>query len=103
MQRALERHNANGFEILAVSLNVEGKPVVEEFVKEYNLTFLVLLDPKKEAGRLYRVYALPTSYVIDKEGRIAYKLIGELDWDDLPAQQFIDGLLRGEEGTSLAR
>jgi len=93
MQRAFQRHKGNGFEILAVSLNVEGKPPVVEFVKELKLTFMILLDPKKEVARIYRVYALPTSYVIDKQGKIAYKLIGEKDWDDAHSHELIQGLL----------
>lgn len=93
MQRAFERHRRNGFEILAVSLNVEGKPPVTEFMKDLKLTFTTLLDPKKEVARLYRVYALPTSYVIDKQGKIAYKLIGEKDWDDAHSHELIQGLL----------
>lgn len=99
MQRAFEQHNRHGFEIVAVSLNVEGKPVVEEFVQEFNLTFPVLLDPKKEAGRLYRVYALPTSFLVDPEGGIAYKLVGAREWDTEASWQLIQKILQGEAGS----
>lgn len=99
MQRAFEQHNRHGLEIVAVSLNVEGKPVVEEFVQEFNLTFPVLLDPKKEAGRLYRIYALPTSFLVDPEGGIAYKLIGAREWDTEASWQLIQRILRGETGS----
>ncbi|MBI3988531.1 MAG: TlpA family protein disulfide reductase [candidate division NC10 bacterium] len=93
MQRSFERHKGNGLEILAVSLNVEGKPPVEQFMKELKLTFKALLDPKKEVATIYRIYALPTSYVIDKQGKIAFKLIGEKDWDDPHSHELIQGLL----------
>lgn len=99
MQRAFERHNRHGFEIVAVSLNVEGKPVVEEFVQEFDLTFTVLLDPKKRTGRLYRIYALPTSFLVDPEGGIAYKLIGTREWDTEASWQLIQGLFQGETGS----
>lgn len=99
MQRAFERHNRHGFEIVAVSLNVEGKSAVEEFVKELNLTFPVLLDPKKEAGRLYRIYALPTSFLVDPEGGLAYKLIGVREWDTEASWQLIQKILQGEAGS----
>jgi len=99
MQRAFEQHNRHGFEIVAVSLNVEGKPVVEEFMQEFNLRFTVLLDPKKEAGRLYRIYALPTSFLVDPEGGIAYKLIGAREWDTEASWQLIQKILGGETGS----
>ncbi|MBI3989364.1 MAG: TlpA family protein disulfide reductase [candidate division NC10 bacterium] len=94
MQRVYERLRKRGFDILAVSLNVEGKPPVEAFMKELKLSFPALLDPKKEAARLYRIYALPTTFLLEKDGKIAYKLIGVREWDDPDSLQLIEGLLR---------
>lgn len=94
MQRAYERLRKKGFEILAVSLNVEGKPPVEAFMKELKLSFPALLDPKKEAGRLYRIYALPTTFLLEKDGRIAYKLIGVKEWDDPDSLRLLEDLLQ---------
>ena len=33
-------------------------------------------------GRLWQLQGMPTTYVIDREGRIYYGAIGERAWDD---------------------
>lgn len=80
MQKFYEKHQEE-VEILAVNLTSEdyGTEKVAEFVSEFSLTFPVLLDQTGEIGKLYEVYTIPTSYIIDKEGMIFQKIIGPMD------------------------
>ena len=55
------------------------------FVKRYRWTFAVLSDPQGTAGYAYRIAGLPTSFVLDAQGRIVSRLIGP---------QTLSGLLR---------
>ena len=41
-------------------------------------TVSVLMDPGGEAGRIYRVQFLPTSFLLNEEGQIEQSLVG---WD----------------------
>jgi thiol-disulfide isomerase/thioredoxin len=41
---------------------------VKGFVKQYGISFPVLLDRKGEAAELYRILFVPTSFLIDKHG-----------------------------------
>lgn len=43
---------------------------VKETVREFDFRFPVLLDPKGDATGPYQVRAIPTSYLIDKNGKI---------------------------------
>ncbi len=54
---------------------------VKDFSEEYNLTFPILLDTDMEVSTLYAVRPLPTSYMIDSNGRISNIAFGALNYD----------------------
>lgn len=75
-----EQKNDNGdVEILAVNLSDSEKnnQVVKQFVKEYELTFPILLDTEG-VGDDYQAFTIPTSYVIDSNGIIKHKIVGPM-------------------------
>ncbi|CAG7638488.1 TlpA family protein disulfide reductase [Paenibacillus allorhizosphaerae] len=43
---------------------------VRETVKEFDFRFPILLDPKGDATGSYQVRAIPTSFLIDKSGKV---------------------------------
>jgi thioredoxin-related protein len=45
------------------------------------LSFASLLDSNGEVAAGFAVYALPTTFVLDKEGRIVGAAIGPREWD----------------------
>ena len=59
----------------AVNLQ-EPKDTVDKFLKDNGYTMPVLLDLKGEAAEVYKVRAIPTTYVVDKDGTILLKKIG---------------------------
>lgn len=74
-----QAHQADGFVTLAIN---DGDPTedVADFVQEYKLTFPVLLDPTYEASeRAFKSLNLPSSFVIDREGQIRLRWVGEID------------------------
>jgi len=71
-------------EVIAVNLTsaerggkVRGK--VENFIKEYGLTFTVPLDEDGDIGETYQAFTIPTTYIIDSTGLIQKKIIGPMD------------------------
>ena len=54
----------------ADALNKKSKPAMEEFLKEYRVTFGVLRDAKRKLAAAINVPSLPTSYLIDGQGRV---------------------------------
>ena len=72
-------HQADGFVTIAIN---DGDPAdaVESFVQEYDLSFPVWLDPAYEATeRAFKVRNLPSSFVIDRDGNIRLRWVGEID------------------------
>ncbi len=81
LERLYETMKREDFVVLAVSIDALGAQVVGPFVKSLGLTYPILLDPKQTVKKLYRTTGVPESFLIDKEGRLAYKVIGPEEWD----------------------
>ena len=74
--------------VVSVNLTKSERNVdsVKDFIKDYKLTFPVFLDEKLDASKKYAIQPIPTTYLIDKEGRIHAKRIGPMNYDYMVAQ-----------------
>ena len=78
LQKSLRNED---FAIMAVNM-AEEPEVVRTFLKrDVKVSFPVLLDSKGLALKDYDVFVYPTSYIIDKQGRIRSAMYGAIDWD----------------------
>ncbi len=76
------KKDAANVEIIAVNMTSEergGKKSIEKFVKEYGLTFPILLDNDGNVLDLYNIITIPTTYVIGTDGVISQKILGPMD------------------------
>ena len=80
MQNLYQKLKSENFEIMAVSIDSQGAKVVAPFMKKYKLTFPALIDSMGTSKRIYKTTGVPESYIIDKDGILAKKVIGPLDW-----------------------
>ena len=79
MQSFSEKHP--DVAMLAVNLTSMdlGLDAVKQFVEDYRLTFPILLDEADAVGKAYNILTIPTSYIIDREGRVFKEVIGPMD------------------------
>jgi hypothetical protein len=83
--------------VLPLSSDRGGAPVVRPWLAEKGLTGLpVLLDPKGAMARAWQVRGLPTTVIIDRQGRDRGRLEGTADWSTPSAVALIRKLV--EEG-----
>jgi peroxiredoxin len=80
LERFYEEHHNEGIEILAVDLTDSEKRSadVATFIKDYKITYPVVLDERGEVAKKYQVTSIPTTYVINSKGIIQQKYIGAL-------------------------
>lgn len=70
------------FAILPLSLDGPSRPKVKPFYEEKKLANLgIFFDKNKKAMQSLDVSVLPTSILVDKDGREIARLEGEADWD----------------------
>ena len=86
MQEVFEE---NEIMILAVNLTETEPGInnVESFVEDFGLTFPIMLDEDIEVANLYQIQPIPTSFMIDSEGRIQSIAMGPMN-KDMMLQRF---------------
>ena len=80
MESLYQKLRDRGFVILAVNLG-ESRDTVADFMRENALSFPAALDERGFAGAMYGVQAIPTTFIINRQGFIVSRVIGALDWE----------------------
>lgn len=68
------------FELISVNY-AERKDVIQQFLKEVNVDFPVLLDESGRVSSEWRVLVYPSTFVIGPSGKIKYGVNGAIPWD----------------------
>lgn len=70
-------YKKQGVEVLAVNVG-EPKLSVQKFVDRFGLTFPVVIDREDQVMNAYEINPLPTTFLIDKEGKIKQIITGTM-------------------------
>ncbi|MGH7559756.1 MAG: TlpA disulfide reductase family protein [Gemmatimonadales bacterium] len=106
MEELFRELGPRGFRIAAVSVDEGTREDVASFAKDYGLTFDILHDQTGDIQRIYQTTGVPESFLLDKDGVIVKKVIGEHPWSSPANRRVIAGLLgvplRSEAAASTA-
>jgi peroxiredoxin len=92
LERLFRHFKYEDFTLLAVDI-MENPETVKRFARDYNLSFPILLDKQGEVSAKYAANAIPTTYIINKQGKALGKAIGPRKWDGDHAKDLIEELL----------
>lgn len=82
--------------VLAVSEDRGGNKSVEPFIAKLGLKSVkIYIDPKSEVGHAFGVRGLPTSFLIDREGKVLGSVEGAAEWDSPKILGVLEPLLSG--------
>lgn len=103
MERLHKKLAGTDFRIAAVSVDGDAfyakddktAREVMQFADELALTFDILHDPSGAIRRSYEIFAVPESFVIDRNGVIVKRVIGAADWEAPVNVALIHSLLDG--------
>ncbi|MCL5985277.1 MAG: TlpA family protein disulfide reductase [Actinobacteria bacterium] len=90
-QTTWEKYKGKDVVFLGVSID-QNRSDVETFIKDYNVTYTILLDLSSEVANLYGITAIPTTFVLDVDGTVLFRQVGAMTADQLSAQ--INGALK---------
>jgi len=81
MQQLEDQLRDQGFRILAVNLG-ESEATIRGFLERVGTQFTILLDPQRVSLQDWRALAYPSSYVVDRQGRMSHYLYGAIEWHE---------------------
>lgn len=79
---------SHGVVVLGISVD-QDLSALNDFVQKYQLHYPIGRDPNQALSSRYGTYQFPESYILDRNGRLAEKIIGATDWDDDRLQSFV--------------
>lgn len=83
-----------GVVVLGVSVD-EQQAALVKFVANYHLTYPIGRDPSRALAARYGTFKFPETYIIDRTGHVAEKIIGETNWSDPRMITFVEALADG--------
>ncbi|MDP2719755.1 MAG: TlpA disulfide reductase family protein [Dehalococcoidia bacterium] len=75
IQAIFEEKKDSDLHIVAVDIG-EDLSTVKKFIEDEKLGFTIALDYRKQVAQTYGIQAIPTSFLIDREGRIIHTKVG---------------------------
>jgi len=92
IQKLYDTVNKDSITFIMLSLDAEDQPQkVSKYVESKGLTFPVFIAGELPAQ--LQVKLIPTTFVIDKDGTMAYKKAGMADYDTKQFKKFLDKLM----------
>ena len=79
--------------ILPLASDRGGAPVVQAFYAVHAITLPIWLDPKAALASAWQARGLPTTLIIDRQGREQARLEGAVDWTALETMEKIRKLV----------
>jgi peroxiredoxin len=71
LNRLYEKYRTSGFVLLGVNVDDDTSKAAE-VAKKLGLTFPVLLDTDKKVSKLYDLSTMPSTVIIDRDGKVRY-------------------------------
>ena len=78
-----EKYARAGLVMVGVSLDREGPEVVKKFMTDQKINYQIVLGDEKIVEAFGGVEAIPTTFIIDRQGTIRYRKVGAM-----PAGEF---------------
>ena len=92
MEKLHQKLKNKDFAMVTINLQ-ESASQVKAFFKEFKLTFTALMDSNGEVGASFGIRAIPTTYILDKTGRIIGLVNGPREWDSKEAIALFENLI----------
>jgi|SRR5215471_7197101 len=78
--------------VLGVSVD-EDEQAYKKFIQDHGIDFPTSRDASKKSAQDYGTLMYPETYIIDRKGKIARKVIGPQDWNSAEMVAYFDALL----------
>ena len=95
LEKLHKDHAAARFKVVGVSVDEGGDQVVKDFVEEQKMTYPVVLDPEGRLATMLDTTILPTTILVDRQGKVVWKKLGVVSASDVEMMSAIEKALQG--------
>jgi len=99
LEKFAEAMRPQGVVVIGVSVD-QDPAALAKFVADHHLTFPIVRDPYQRLAHRYGTFQFPETYILDRDGRVADKVVGEWDWQDPRLIDFVRDLAHPGERAS---
>ena len=92
LERLKTRLGARGLNVIGIAV-AEETSVVTRFLSTRPVSFPILLDREAASMAQWKAIALPSTYLVDRRGRLRAKLVGGTDWESPALVDAVEKLL----------
>lgn len=84
-------HDRPDIAIVGVSIDTD-QDSYQRFLTRHHVDIVTVRDPDQTAAKLYHTEGWPETYIIDKEGIIRRKIVGDPDWSNPEIRTYLQNL-----------
>lgn len=84
-------HDRPDIEIVGVSVD-EDADAYQSFLARHQVDITTIRDPQQNAAKLYHTDGWPETYIIDKQGIVRRKIVGDPDWFNPEIRTFLKNM-----------
>lgn len=78
-------YGSRGLQVIGISVDEEGSRIVEPFVEEFGFNYPIVVDEGPLAASYGAQYAVPTTVLVDRKGRVRSRVLGLVEKAELEA------------------
>lgn len=83
----------NPEQVLVLTINVKEPPSrAQRFMQNYQINLPLISDPQGEWAQKFGVKVYPTTLLLDTQGQIKWRVMGEVDWTSAEPQAWVNSL-----------
>jgi len=93
LEQLQERYGSYGFTVMGVNVEKDSSKA-KKMLRDVPVTFPILFDTENKASKLYKVSAMPSTVMIDRDGNMRYLHKGYKSGDENEYAKWIKKLIR---------
>jgi cytochrome c biogenesis protein CcmG/thiol:disulfide interchange protein DsbE len=93
LEKFAEQMQNQGVTVIGVSVDQDAG-ALQRFVTQNRLSFPMARDPDRAVASRFGTFKFPETYILDRDGKVAEKVIGAADWQDPRLLTFVKELAR---------
>ncbi len=92
LNRLREQMSGQNFQLISINY-AETSEAILQFMQQVSVDFPVLMDTDGQVAAQWKVFAFPSTFVIDAQGQIRYGINAGIEWDTPEVTRILNGLL----------